>query len=48
MQTVVFICVLFITFFVCAIFWCVQKGFNEVIKGLVAIHEELQKSNGKR
>ena len=37
-----------ILFFVMALFYCVQKGFNEVISGLNAIHAQLGKLDGQK
>jgi hypothetical protein len=42
------IILLLILFFVVALFYGVQKGFNEVIAGLNAIHEQLRKSDGQK
>jgi hypothetical protein len=37
-----------ILLFVMALFFLVQKGFNQVITGLNAIHEQLRKLEGKK
>ena len=42
------IILLLILFFVVALFYGVQKGFNEVISGLNAIHEQLRKSDAQK
>ena len=38
----------FILLFVMARFYCLQKGFNQVIAGLNAIHEELREMNERK
>ena len=42
------IVLLIILFFVMALFYCVQKGFNQIITGLNAIHEQLRKLDEKK
>jgi hypothetical protein len=37
-----------ILFAVMALFYCVQKGFNQVIVGLNAVHEQLRKLEEKK
>ena len=42
------IILLAILFFVVALFYCVQKGFNQVIAGLNAVHEQLRKLDQRK
>jgi hypothetical protein len=42
------IILLAILLFIMALLYCVQKGFNQVIAGLNAIHEQLRKSDEKK
>ncbi len=37
-----------ILFFLLVLCYCVQKGFNEVVTGLNAIHEQLRKLGEKK
>jgi hypothetical protein len=37
-----------ILFFVMALFYCLQKGFNQVVDGLNAIHEQLREVNERK
>ncbi len=37
-----------ILFFVIALFYCVQKGFNQLITALNSIHEQLRKPNERK
>jgi len=42
------IILLIILLFLMALFYSVQKGFNQVITGLNAIHEQLRKMDEKK